>query len=218
MIEEGLRLSPLDERHASQLVQRFGNVSRAVVIASLAAAVVQGILAGTAFVVAGIPLAFLLTALTMLLAMIPFLGAAAVWIPTCLWLFLYEGRTTAAVLLALYCAVIVSLSGNVVKPLVLHGHSNPLLALLSVLGGVTTLGPVGILVGPLAVSFLQALLVMLRTELEELSEVSSPVEGAVGATSGTPAAEGAAAQATPQGGNKPGFAKRLAAKAKRRRK
>jgi predicted PurR-regulated permease PerM len=56
---------------------------------------------------------------------------------------------------------------NLIKPLVLHGQSNlhPLLALLSVLGGVQALGPIGIFVGPMAVVFLQTGLKMLNTEI-----------------------------------------------------
>jgi len=54
---------------------------------------------------------------------------------------------------------------------VLHGQSklHPLLALLSVLGGVGALGPIGIFVGPIAVAFLQAALTMLQTELDTLA-------------------------------------------------
>jgi hypothetical protein len=103
----------------------------------------------------------------MITAMIPFFGAAAVWICVCGYVYLYYELMTA-VILAVYCTVIVSGIDNVIKPLVLHGQSNlhPLLALLSILGGVTVLGPVGIIVGPMVVSFLQALLNMLRKELE----------------------------------------------------
>ena len=59
-----------------------------------------------------------------------------------------------------------------IKPIVLHGQSklHPLLALLSVLGGVGALGPIGIFVGPIAVAFLQAALTMLQTELGTLAE------------------------------------------------
>ncbi len=55
-----------------------------------------------------------------------------------------------------------------IKPYILHGQSNlhPLLALLSVLGGVETLGLIGIFVGPMVVAFLQALLNILRTDLQ----------------------------------------------------
>jgi hypothetical protein len=76
-----------------------------------------------------------------------------------------------AILLAVYCGGVVSTIDNVIKPLVLHGQSNlhPLLALMSVLGGVKALGPVGILVGPMLVAFVHALLVMVNKELRLLS-------------------------------------------------
>jgi predicted PurR-regulated permease PerM len=54
----------------------------------------------------------------------------------------------------------------------LHGRSNlhPLLALLSVLGGVKALGPIGIFVGPMAVTFLYTVLMMLHKELDLLGD------------------------------------------------
>jgi hypothetical protein len=69
---------------------------------------------------------------------------------------------------AIYCAVVVSGLDNLIKPYVLHGQANlhPLLALLSILGGVKVLGPIGILVGPMLVSFLQALLSIFQREVE----------------------------------------------------
>ena len=53
-------------------------------------------------------------------------------------------------MLAIYGVSVVSTVDNIIKPLVLHGQSNihPLLALLSVLGGVKALGPIGVFVGP----------------------------------------------------------------------
>jgi predicted PurR-regulated permease PerM len=66
----------------------------------------------------------------------------------------------------------VSTVDNIIKPIVLHGQSklHPLLALLSVLGGVGALGPIGIFVGPIAVAFLQAALTMLQVELDSLAD------------------------------------------------
>lgn len=172
MIRTVMRLSPLDDKYEEQLILKFDDMTRAVVIATLLSAFVQGILAGIGFFVAGLDSAFLLTALAMLLAMVPFVGSTAVWAPVCLWLYFYEGSTTTAVLLGLYCAAIVSTADNVIKPLVLHGRANlhPLLALLSVLGGVQALGPIGIFVGPMVVAFLQTLLNMLQTELDSMAK------------------------------------------------
>ena len=68
-----------------------------------------------------------------------------------------------------------AMADNVIKPLVLHGQSNlhPLLALLSVLGGLTALGPIGILVGPMVVAFLQTMLKILQRELRSMENVQS---------------------------------------------
>ena len=66
----------------------------------------------------------------------------------------------------------ISTVDNIVKPLVLHGRSNlhPLLALLSVLGGMHALGVIGIFVGPMVVAFLQTLLNMLHNELHAMQK------------------------------------------------
>lgn len=176
MVRTIMRLSPLNNRYEEQLIDQFDNITRAVVVATLLSALVQGLLAGVGFYFAGLGSVFLLTVLTMLLAMVPFVGTTVVWVPVCLWLYFYEERMLAAVLLAIYCTTIVAVADNVIKPIVLHGRSNlhPLLALLSVLGGVQALGPIGIFVGPMVVVFLQALLNMLHTELDTMG---SELEG-----------------------------------------
>ncbi len=162
-----MRLSPLDDRYERELVDEFDQISRAVVLATLLSAVAQGILAGVGYWLAGLPSVFLLTLLTMVMALVPFIGATAVWLPACLWLYVYDERTWPAILLAVYGAAIVSTADNFIKPWVLQGRSklHPLLALLSVLGGVQALGPIGILVGPMIVVFLQTLLNILHREL-----------------------------------------------------
>lgn len=197
MIVTVMRLSPLDDRYELELFERFSNISRSVVVATLLSAFVQGVLAGIGYYVADIHAVFALTGLTMLLAVVPFLGAAAVWLPTSAWLLLAENRTGAAIALALYGAMVVSTIDNVIKPYVLHGQSNlhPLLALLSVLGGVAALGPVGILVGPMVVAFLQALLGMLQREINEIGEVGSALATNGGMAAGSPDAEKASAEA-----------------------
>lgn len=182
MMNSLMQLSPMDDRHERELIAEFDRVSRAVVLATLVAAVVQGILAGLGFYFAGIQSVFLLTMLTMLLAMIPFFGAASVWVPVVFYLGFFENQPLAAILLFLYCALIVSTIDNIIKPYILHGQSNlhPLLALLSVLGGVTALGAIGIMIGPMLVAFLQTLLKILRDELVTLDESFQPGSAATG--------------------------------------
>ena len=201
MIVTLMRLSPLDDNYERELLARFAELSRAVVVATLLSAFVQGLLAGIGYFFAlpeGAPI-FFLTAVTMLLAMVPFIGSAAVWVPTCVMVYLNDvgdaadNRTVAAIALAVYCAVIVASADNVIKPLVLHGRSNlhPLLALLSVIGGVQVLGPVGILVGPMLVAFFQALLDMLRKELDDMRQMPAARSDVDEAAASAPPSAGA---------------------------
>ena len=183
LIRAAMRLSPLDDKYEEELFAKFANISRAVVLATLLSAVVQAILAGLGYAIVGVRPLFLLTLMTGLLAMVPFVGAAAVWLPISLWIAFVDqapnateaGRLIPGIGLAIYGATVVSMADNLIKPWVLHGQSNlhPLLALLSVLGGVKTLGPIGLLVGPMVVSFLQALLNMLNAELGDSSDSSN---------------------------------------------
>ncbi len=183
MVRTVMRLSPLDDRYEEQLIERFAELSRAMVVATLAAAATQGLLAGIGFYFTGVGSVFLLMVVTMLLAMVPFVGAAAVWIPVSLWLFFHDGRPVAAIALAVYGSTIVSMADNVIKPLILHGRAklHPLLALLSVLGGVQALGPIGIFIGPMAVALLQTVLNMVHTELESMDREASDAKQAAGA-------------------------------------
>jgi predicted PurR-regulated permease PerM len=167
MIASLTLLTPLDSKHVEKLFSEFGNLTRAVVLSMFLAAFAQGLLAGIGYLFVGLDSIFLLTLLTMLFAMLPLVGATAVWGGACLWLYFIDGRPAAAIGLAIYCAIVVSLADNLIKPLVLQERSNmhPLPALLSVLGGATALGPIGVFVGPMVLALLHTLLVMLRTEL-----------------------------------------------------
>ncbi len=170
MIRTIMRLSPLDEKYERQLISEFDTISRAVVLSTILAALAQGLAAGVGYFFADVSSVVLLTVLSMMLAMIPFLGAAGVWVPVCLWLFFIDHRPVAATLLAVYCVAVVSMIDNLIRPYILQGRSSlhPLLALLSVIGGVQALGPIGIFIGPMVVVFLQVLLNMLHMEMGEL--------------------------------------------------
>lgn len=197
MIRAAMQLSPLDEAYEKQLLEKFSDISRAVVLATLLSAVLQGLAASVGFyfaLPAEAPIV-LLTAITMVCAIIPFVGATAVWLPVCIYIAVFGERVVdgevvvgnwpRALILAIYCAGFVSTLDNFVKPWVLHGQANlhPLLALLSVIGGVQALGPIGILVGPMIVSFLQALLTMLNNELRLLGNDNTTAGKLVAATS-----------------------------------
>jgi predicted PurR-regulated permease PerM len=120
--------------------------------------------------------------LTGLIAMVPFVGAALVWIPVCAWLVIGEGRMLAGVGLAVYCTLIVSTVDNVVRPWILleRASVHPLAALIGVLGGIQAMGPTGVFVGPIVVAFLQTMLTLLH---REFADMDSGARTSVGRTS-----------------------------------
>ena len=95
-----------------------------------------------------------------------------------------DNNPYAAIGLAIYGAAIISMADNIIKPWILHGQSNlhPLLALLSVIGGVAVLGPIGILIGPMIVVFLQTLLKILQREMHLMENTKTPAIETASAT------------------------------------
>ena len=175
MIESIKALSPINDMHEDELIREFAQVSRAVVLATLLSALVQGILGGFGYYFAGLDSIFLLAMVTVCMALVPFVGAASVWVPCCLYLYFVDHSLVAAVGLAVYGILVISFADNIIKPIVLHGQSNmhPLIALLSILGGIATMGPIGLLIGPMIVAFLQSMLKILRRELASMDQQES---------------------------------------------
>jgi len=161
------------------LLLEFDRISRAIVLATILSALVQGLIAGIGYYFCGMPSLVLLILLTTVFALVPLFGPATVWVPVCLYLAVYEQRITEASLLAAWGVLVVGTSDNIVKALVLHGQSqlHPLLALMSVIGGVQALGPIGIVVGPMVVALLQTLLGILRRELSNMERNSNESDG-----------------------------------------
>ncbi|MEO1529259.1 MAG: AI-2E family transporter [Planctomycetota bacterium] len=181
MVRTLMRLSPLDDAYELRLLTEFEKTSRAVVLATVLAALAQGFLASVGFYFAGLSSVVLLFFITTVMSMVPFLGAGSVWVSCAIYIAAVEQRYTVAIIFTIYCMAIVATIDNVIKAAVLHGHSelHPLVALLSVLGGLSVFGPIGLLIGPMVVVFLQTLLEILNSELtpkEEQDEAAGDMD------------------------------------------
>jgi predicted PurR-regulated permease PerM len=152
-------LLPLHEHETTELLDRVGNTILATALGRLTIAAVQGILAGLAFWVLGVPgvilWAFTLTAC----AMIPAFGSFLVWGPVAIYLGL-TGHWGKAALLGLWGAVIVSTIDNILYPILVGSHlrAHTTTILLSILGGIAVFGPIGIVLGPVLFTLAATLL------------------------------------------------------------
>jgi predicted PurR-regulated permease PerM len=172
MLDTIMKLVPLEGTSQRRLISEFDEISRAVVSSHLIGGIVIAVLCGIGFYFAGLGSIFLLMMLTFLGSMVPIVGSAAVWVTVCAWLAFIDERVGAAIALGLYCLAVVTVVDSILKPALLHGQSklNPLLAVLSVLGGVSALGPIGVFVGPMAVAFLQVGLNMLQDQIAAMND------------------------------------------------
>jgi predicted PurR-regulated permease PerM len=159
VVEWAWRVSPLDARQTQELTAELRRVTRATVTGILATAIFQGFAASLGYWVTGIPHAGFFGMLTSLVSFVPGVGTSLIWIPAVVSLWL-GGRHPAAILLALFCLVVVVGAEQVGKPLLMRGqvqmHTG--LIFLSLLGGLAMFGLLGILLGPLIVAFFLAMM------------------------------------------------------------
>jgi predicted PurR-regulated permease PerM len=131
-----------------------GNTVRSVVYGILGTALVQGVMAGIGFLIAGVPGAVLLGVLTFFMSIVP-MGPPLVWIPATIWLY-QHGESGWAVFMLLW-GLGVSSVDNFVKPwLISQGSALPfILIFFGVIGGALAFGFIGVFLGPtlLAVGF-----------------------------------------------------------------
>lgn len=145
------RLKSMVERiggaRGQHLLTTAGNTVRGVVYGILGTALVQAIMAGVGFLIAGVPGAALLAFLTFFLSIVP-MGPPLVWLPAALWLF-NQGHTGWGIFMLIW-GVGVSSIDNVVKPwLISQGSAMPfILIFFGVLGGALAFGFIGVFLGP----------------------------------------------------------------------
>jgi predicted PurR-regulated permease PerM len=156
---------PFSARNTEKLRQRFRDVTHSTVIGTGVTAAVHGTLVGLGFWVTGLPNAAFWGVVTMVFSILPVVGSGLVWGPGALALLL-EHRPAAAALLALWGVVVVGNVDYVIRPMIFRRWANihPLITLIGALAGVPYFGILGLLIGPLALSYFFELIKMYREE------------------------------------------------------
>lgn len=178
LIESTVKLIPVQQDYQRQLIGQFDQAVRAVVLATFAAAIGQGIATAIGMQIAGCGHFFVMAILATLTALVPLLGTWLVWGPYAAWMA-YNGQWVGATMLTLYGALFVGLLDNVIRTYVLHSNVklHPLLAFVSVLGGIQVLGLWGVFIGPIVASCLHALVQIFNAEVIAFSLDRQTVAG-----------------------------------------
>ena len=142
---------PIRRSTADELFTKLDRLMWASIVGNIAAGAIQAVALGAVFWVLGFDTVLFLTVLTFVLALLPLVGAFAVWVPAVVYLAL-TGQTTPAVIVLL-SGLVISASDFYTRPLVI-GHSaglNSAIIVIGVFGGIVAFGPVGLVIGPVAI-------------------------------------------------------------------
>jgi predicted PurR-regulated permease PerM len=169
------QLVPLAPAETAKVVGEVRDAIDAMVYGTLVVALLQGSLGGLMFWWLGLPGPILWGTVMALLAVLPIVGAALVWIPATAYLA-FQGEWDKALILGAWGAVVVSLIDNLVYPLLvknrLRMHTVPVF--IAVLGGIYAFGATGVVLGPIILVVALALIEIWRRRM-----ASGEIEDAV---------------------------------------
>lgn len=134
--------------HGERILRIAQNAVRGVVYGLLGTALAQAIVAFVGFVIAGVPGAVLLGAITFILSLVP-MGPVLVWGSAAAWLY-FTGSSGWAIFMLVYGIAVISSVDNFLKPILMSraGGLSMLLVVLGVFGGAVAFGFIGLFVGP----------------------------------------------------------------------
>jgi predicted PurR-regulated permease PerM len=147
MIQAGMTRLAGSEQGVSMLAT-VQNAVKGVVYGLIGTALAQAAVALLGFLIAGVPAAALLAALTFILSLVP-MGPVLVWGGAAAWLYA-QGQSGWAMFMVAYGVLIISSVDNFVKPILMSraGGLSMLLVVLGVFGGAVAFGLIGLFVGP----------------------------------------------------------------------
>lgn len=163
---------PLEHTHKKRLIDRFTATTRAVAKGTIAIAILQGVLGGIAFWITGVSAPTLWGAAMAVLAIIPAIGPALVWLPVGV-ILLATGSIWQGIFILVVGALLVSVVDEFLRP-ILIGRTSKMpdaVILLATLGGLATFGITGFIVGPIIAAFFISLWVIFEEKYH--SELTS---------------------------------------------
>jgi predicted PurR-regulated permease PerM len=152
------RLIPVPEEHREQLFNHLASVTRGVFYGIGLTALIQGVLVGIGFAIAGLPSPVVFGVLAAILALLPAGGAAIVWIPAMLYLFL-AGHVGLGMFMLVWGGI-TSTSDNLLRPILVSRYApvSAFTVFVGVVGGIAAFGTIGIVVGPVFLALVTAIL------------------------------------------------------------
>ena len=156
-------LLPLSDEDRELVLDRGLSVTQASLKGILVIGATQGLLVGLAFWASGLTGPAFWGSIVFLLSAIPGLGAPLVWIPAAIYLIAI-GSMGWGIGLIIWGVVVVGLVDNLLRPMLVGRDTRlpDIIVLVSILGGIASFGPIGIILGPVVAAMFDTILEIYR--------------------------------------------------------
>ncbi len=174
MLEYVKSLSPFSKDVEEKVLKYTSGITASLVYGQFVIGIIQGITLGIGLFIFQIPNALLLTVFSIIAGILPIIGTGVVYIPLVIYLFL-SGNTVPAWGIVAF-GIISSSIDNFLRPLIVAKKTkiNSAILLISMIGGLFFFGLLGLLLGPLIISYLLILLEVYRGKAKPKIIIEEP--------------------------------------------
>jgi len=155
-------LLPFSKDVEKKLFDYSKEITFSVIYGQVIIGILQGIITGAGFFIFRVPNALLFTSFAVVASIVPMLGPVFIWVPIVIYLIL-AGNTSAAVGVTIF-GLIASTVDNFLRPIIISRRTRvpPSIIVVGMVGGIFLFGVLGLILGPLILSYLLIILELYR--------------------------------------------------------
>jgi len=167
-------LLPFSKDVEEKLLKYTSGITASLVYGQIVIGIIQGLILGIGFLIFGVPNALLMTLIAIIAGILPIIGPFLVWVPVVIYLFITGSTVSAWGVLTF--GIISSSIDNFLRPLIVSKRTkiNSGILLISMVGGLFFFGILGLLLGPLIISYLLILLEIYRGKAKPKIIIEEP--------------------------------------------
>lgn len=167
-------LFPFSKEVEEKLLKYTSGITSSLIYGQFFIGIIQGLTLGIGLFIFGVPNALFFTILAMIAGVLPIVGTAVIYIPAVIYFFM-SGDTVSAWGILVF-GIISSSVDNFLRPMIVSRKTkiNSGILLISMIGGLLFFGVLGLLLGPLIISYLLILLELYRRRAKPQLIVQEP--------------------------------------------
>jgi len=163
LISFASKISPLPSKMQKEFLNKFKAITSSVIYGQIIVGIFQGIFTGIGLFIFKSPSPLLFSVLATFVGIIPVIGPWLIWFPISVYLLL-SGNTFGGIGLMIYGLLVVSWVDTLIRPIIVSKSSkvSSPIVLIGMVGGLFVFGIIGLIIGPLILSYLTLVLEMYK--------------------------------------------------------